>query len=197
MDSSPDMLRQARSGCRNCDSFEADLAPGARRSAPISCSAMRCSSGCRTIRRCCGGLLRRCRRAACWPCRCPTTPSEPALALMREVAASGPMGRATRDRQRPRATICRDPADYYDLLGRFVRHLDIWHTAYNHVMAGPRRLSNGSRARRCGRFCRRSMSRMRHGFLADYAARIARAYPPRYDGRVLLRFPRLFIVAMR
>jgi trans-aconitate 2-methyltransferase len=38
---------------------------------------------------------------------------------------------------------------------------------------------------------------MRRGFLAEYTTRIASAYPPRHDGRVLLRFPRLFIVAMR
>jgi trans-aconitate 2-methyltransferase len=38
---------------------------------------------------------------------------------------------------------------------------------------------------------------MRCGFLAEYTARIAQAYPPRHDGRVLLRFPRLFIVAIR
>ena len=38
---------------------------------------------------------------------------------------------------------------------------------------------------------------MRRGFLAEYAARVGQAYPPRHDGRVLLRFPRLFIVAIR
>jgi len=38
---------------------------------------------------------------------------------------------------------------------------------------------------------------MRSGFVADFMARIARAYPARFDGKVLLRFPRLFILAVR
>jgi trans-aconitate 2-methyltransferase len=37
----------------------------------------------------------------------------------------------------------------------------------------------------------------REMFIADYLWRIRDAYPPRKDGKVLLRFPRLFIVAIR
>jgi len=34
-------------------------------------------------------------------------------------------------------------------------------------------------------------------FLAAYGEKIAAAYKPRFDGKVLLRFPRLFILAVR
>jgi trans-aconitate 2-methyltransferase len=34
-------------------------------------------------------------------------------------------------------------------------------------------------------------------FLAAYTEKIVGAYKPRFDGKVLLRFPRLFIVAVR
>ncbi len=37
----------------------------------------------------------------------------------------------------------------------------------------------------------------RSAFLADYTARLRRAYPPRGDGRTLFPFRRLFIVAFR
>jgi trans-aconitate 2-methyltransferase len=37
----------------------------------------------------------------------------------------------------------------------------------------------------------------REKFLAAYTAKCVAAYKPRYDGKVLLRFPRLFILAVR
>ena len=37
----------------------------------------------------------------------------------------------------------------------------------------------------------------REAFLADYTRRITAAYPPMADGRLLLRFPRLFVVAVK
>ena len=37
----------------------------------------------------------------------------------------------------------------------------------------------------------------REAFLTDYTRRIKAAYPPMADGRLLLRFPRLFVVAVK
>ena len=34
-------------------------------------------------------------------------------------------------------------------------------------------------------------------FLAEYNARVAAAYPPQADGKVIFRFPRIFIVAVK
>ena len=38
---------------------------------------------------------------------------------------------------------------------------------------------------------------MRETFLANYTDEIRLAYPARFDGKVMLKFPRLFILAVR
>jgi trans-aconitate 2-methyltransferase len=64
-------------------------------------------------------------------------------------------------------------------------------------MAGPEAIVEWFRGSALRPFLAPLDEGMRKGFVADYAARIARAYPARFDGKVLLRFPRLFIVATR
>jgi trans-aconitate methyltransferase len=38
---------------------------------------------------------------------------------------------------------------------------------------------------------------MREAFIAAYTDEITRAYPARFDGKVMLKVPRLFILAVR
>jgi trans-aconitate 2-methyltransferase len=65
------------------------------------------------------------------------------------------------------------------------------------VMAGPQGIVEWFKGSALRPFLSPLDDEMRRGFVADYTARIASAYPSRFDGKVLLRFPRLFILAVR
>ena len=126
----------------------------------------------------------------------PDNTNEPALALMREVTERGPYAGHPALEHATRGDLP-TPGDYYDLLRPLARHLDVWHIVYNHVMAGPETIVEWFKGSALRPFLDALDDRARGAFLTDYTARIARAYPTRYDGKVLLRFPRLFIVASR
>jgi len=89
------------------------------------------------------------------------------------------------------------PEVYYDLLRPLCRRVDIWHTIYNHVMDGPAGIVEWFKGSGLRPFLSALDAGMREDFLAAYLEQIKRHYNVRCDGRVLLRFPRLFIVASR
>jgi trans-aconitate 2-methyltransferase len=126
----------------------------------------------------------------------PDNTDEPALALMREVASKGPWAATLAAANAARDELPR-PGAYYDLLRPLCANIDIWHTVYNHVMAGPEAIVEWFKGSALRPFLSALDAEMQAGFLAAYTARIAQSYPPRFDGHVLLRFPRLFIVATR
>jgi trans-aconitate 2-methyltransferase len=86
---------------------------------------------------------------------------------------------------------------YYDLLIGKSARLDIWHTMYNHPLAGAEAIVEWLKSTGLKPFLDPLDEAARETFLADYLARLREAYPPRKDGKVLLCFPRLFIVATR
>jgi trans-aconitate 2-methyltransferase len=86
---------------------------------------------------------------------------------------------------------------YYDLLKPVARHVDIWTTIYNHPLAGPAAIVDWVRATGLRPYLARLAPDEERAYLAEYESRLAKAYPPLIDGRVLLRFPRLFAVAVR
>lgn len=124
----------------------------------------------------------------------PDNLAEPSHRLMREVAAQGPWAERLKDAARPPLPPVRA---YYDALKPFASRLDIWHTVYNHALADAAAIVEWVKGTGLRPFIDPLSEAEREAFLAAYLGEIAAAYPPLSDGRVLLRFPRLFIVAQR
>ncbi len=89
------------------------------------------------------------------------------------------------------------PAAYHDWLASQVTRLDIWETEYLHVLEGDHPVVEWTRGSALKPLLDALAADERSAFLADYTARIARAYPRRADGRTLFPFRRLFLVAVR
>lgn len=196
LDSSPDMLRQARARLPNCAFAQDDLAswnPRGGTDLLFANAVFQWVPDHPTVLR---RLLAALPDGGVLAVQMPDNTDEPALALMREVAEEGPWAA-----QLARTAAARDdlpsPAAYYDLLKPVSAHLEIWHTVYNHVMAGPDAIVEWFKGSGLRPFLSPLEDDMRRDFVAAYSARIAEAYPARFDGQVLLRFPRLFIVATR
>jgi trans-aconitate 2-methyltransferase len=126
----------------------------------------------------------------------PDNLDEPSHRSMREVASAGPWSSVLADAARVRAAIP-GAETYYDLLAANAASVDIWRTTYQHVMASPADIVDWVRATGLRPFIDPLSDAQRTAFLQDYEQRIAQAYPARADGKRLLAFPRLFIVARR
>jgi trans-aconitate 2-methyltransferase len=126
----------------------------------------------------------------------PDNREEPTHRAMREVAALDPWASLIGDAAKVRTKIL-SITDYYDLLAPAAAEVDVWRTAYQHPMESPAKIVEWVRGTGLRPFIDPLPEAQRQGFLAEYEARIAQAYAPRADGRLLLAFPRLFIVARR
>jgi trans-aconitate 2-methyltransferase len=126
----------------------------------------------------------------------PDNVAEPAHVLMRETAEDRAWTEKLAAAEGTRE-IVRTPAVYYDGLRPFCRHVDIWHTIYYHVLADAPAIVEWMMGTGLRPYLGLLGERERRDFLTAYTARIDAAYPPLADGRVVLPFPRLFLVAVR
>jgi trans-aconitate 2-methyltransferase len=116
--------------------------------------------------------------------------------LMREVAAEAPWAQAIGDADKLRTMLL--PIDgYYDLLAADAAQVDVWRTAYQHPMASAAAIVEWVRGTGLKPFVDRLPAELQASYLAAYERRVDAAYPPRADGKRLLAFPRMFIVARR
>jgi len=120
----------------------------------------------------------------------------PIHALLRASVLGGPWA------ERLEPALRRDPvaapATYYDLLIPHAKGgLDIWETEYLHVLSGEDAVLNWAR----GTALRPLLAPLAPAEQAEleriYAAKLREAYPKRADGKTLLPFRRIFIVARR
>jgi trans-aconitate 2-methyltransferase len=126
----------------------------------------------------------------------PDNGDEPSHALLRKIAAHEPWVGLLAS-----ANIIRDGlppvSTYYDRLRPRCRAFDIWHTLYEHPIDDADGIVEWFKGSRLRPYLDALGKDRAPEFLAAYTAEIARAYPPQFDGKRLLRFPRLFIVAVR
>lgn len=112
-----------------------------------------------------------------------------------ETVRSGPW----RDKLEPliaRRTVA-EPQVYYSLLESRARVLDIWETEYLHVLEGENAVKEWTKGTALKPFLHALEEPERGEFEAEYARRVAQAYPRAHDGKTLFPFRRLFIVLER
>jgi len=126
----------------------------------------------------------------------PDSLDEPAHLLMREVARQGPWAKQLSEKARVRDTLP-TAGGYYDALSPLCTRLDIWHTIYNHVLDDAASVVEWVKGTGLRPFLELLETPERKQFLAEYTARIAATYLPQADGKVLFRFPRIFIMAVK
>lgn len=124
----------------------------------------------------------------------PDNLDQPSHSLMREVASAGPWSSRLAGVERLRLSPV---GAYYDTLIPHVSRVDIWHTIYQHPLDDVNAIVEWVKGTGLMPYLEPLDESEKALFLADYAAKLAEHYPAREDGKVLLAFPRLFIVAQR
>src|SRR5438270_3306183 len=188
IDSSPDMLRQARERLPGRTFLEGDLStwlPQERTDLLFGNAVFQWVPDHPAVL---GRLIQALPAGGVLAVQMPDNTEEPALVLMREVGSDGPWASRLAKANAARDDLPR-PETYYDLLRPLAAHLDIWHTVYNHVMASPQAVVEWFKGSALRPFLSALEGDTCNGFVNAYTAAIAKAYPARHDGKVLLRFP--------
>jgi trans-aconitate 2-methyltransferase len=196
LDSSPDMLAQARKRLPGREFIEADIAgwtPPAGTDVLFANAVFQwVPDHLAVLARLIGTLP----DGGVLAVQMPDNTREPSHVLMREVARRGPWAADLKGAAEARDDLP-EPTIYYDRLKPLCARLDIWHTVYNHVLEGAPAIAEWFKGTALRPYLDALDGSVREQFLAAYIEELAKTYPETFDGKCLLRFPRLFIVAVR
>ncbi|MEJ2376987.1 MAG: trans-aconitate 2-methyltransferase [Pseudolabrys sp.] len=195
LDSSPDMLRKARERLSALEFIEADIAqwrPEPDTELLFSNATFQWVPDHPSVLK---RLLAALPKGGVLAVQMPANKTEPTHTLMAEVARQGGWLSAETDEHQRGNPL--DPEAYYDLLRPHCQALDMWHTIYAHVLDNVGAIVEWFKSTALRPYTTPLSDDARAAYLAAYEKRIAQAYRPRYDGKVILNFPRFFIVAVR
>ncbi|KAF2622027.1 S-adenosyl-L-methionine-dependent methyltransferase [Macroventuria anomochaeta] len=212
MDSSPDMLSKASASLPDIEFIKGDLhtfVPKEGEEVDLLFSNavfhwLRSPTRIGTLTRLfqtlkCGGVL---------AIQVPDNHNEHTHRLMREVATQHdspwyPYFADTRigkfeDKSRPDLDSIEPPNMFYNALAPHAASVNLWRTKYQHVLKDAGAIVEWVK----GTGLQPYLQRIEHeepkkAFLEEYEKRLAKAYPELVDGKVLLGYPRLFVVAVR
>ncbi|KAL2022219.1 hypothetical protein VTK56DRAFT_5829 [Thermocarpiscus australiensis] len=132
----------------------------------------------------------------------PDNYDEPSHRAMREAAAAPGPWRAHFEalpaEDRPERDPLEPVMEYYNALTPHCRAVELWTTHYQHVLDGHGQIVEWVKGTGLQPFMNAlPEGEVREAFLAEYRRRLERAYPTAEDGKVLLAYPRRFVVAFR
>ena len=113
---------------------------------------------------------------------------------MRETAAEGPWAQKLAGVQRDGF---QSPQELYDLLKPVCSQVHVFETSYYHSLESHEAIIEWVKGTGLRPFLEPLVDGEQEAFLADYLRRLRAAYPVSFDGRVLLKYPRLFLVAVK
>lgn len=126
----------------------------------------------------------------------PNNLSEPSHVSMAAVGADVPWAERLADAGKAKAPIG-SFSDYRRWLAEAGCDTDLWQTTYVHALASHQAIVDWFMSTGLEPYIDPLPEAQRALFLDRYRERIAKTYPAEPDGRVLLRFPRLFILATK
>lgn len=126
-------------------------------------------------------------------CQVPGNFTFPSHAILYELEAEQPYRQFTRGIAHPASE---EPADYLDALTALGCAADVWETTYLHVLTGDDPVFTWISGTGARPTLQALPDELRPGFVEEYKRRLREAYPER-DGRVVLPFRRIFMVAHR
>ena len=132
----------------------------------------------------------------CLAVQMPNNLNEPSHRLMEKVSREGPWAGKLASASQAREEIG-SFEDYYSWLQRTGCSVDIWQTTYVHPLADEGAITEWFKSTGLKPYLDPLSPTEQSEYLDRYRAEIEKAYPAQQDGKVLLRFPRLFFVAQR